>query len=84
MQTYLWKHSHVPITDLPEPMKYGWRINIDGEIEPLWSTSPAFSKDMVDLLSDVTIDQNTAAGPRDAAQNIITDDQCQKDYQNRI
>ena len=48
----IYKQAHVPIFWSPKPYDpgQGWKINVDGVLEPVWSCGPILPSTLIDLI----------------------------------
>ena len=70
-----YKRAHEPIVERPKPYdrEQGWARNVNGTIEPVWSSGPILPTSLVDLLEsgDVQVDNEDDVDDEDPEPDDI-------------
>jgi len=58
-QAYIWTHAHISNPQLPSPIGCGWKLSTDNKLEIDWNDDLIMPQDLIDVLVDHTVEENT-------------------------
>ena len=66
-----WKHSHIPIYEMPDPLEHGWEY--DDKLEPKWSNGPILPQKLIDIVPGSEPNEAESDSDDDGSEEEVSD-----------